>query len=395
MVTFWCRLHWNVSVWMAAEQLSGLRRPFSGHDRRFWPGFKAQRTVSDLLAFCLHPVWITLRVTMVASKQLAVSVHGAAVRSLWSRFTYVSEWTGEEKQQAKMRSSPPGSLRSTISGMSNVWNSVWSLVRCGQGNINHFSRFVCKWWREAGTEKLLVKAIIHKKDFVNVTKAQKTKAHKYDPVILNTKATTMQTFSTVFQCDCSNLVVSITHRKYWQRSQENGPIDFHSWKQWSHWQTGAAHRCQKTFVCGEQTHNVGALMGHKHWNVVIEIDTININVEKVSLPVHCPVREEPFCRPPLTFIFSLLHPLASIKMQAFFGVAAGRSAKNTSFSVTDSSKEETSISWSTVGKKSNYLPNNVNYECTYFLSKWCTDLNYNRCDRMICEWCDSVGRKWK
>lgn len=52
--------------------------------------------------------------------QLAVSVHGAAVRSLWSRFTYISEWMGEEKQQAKMRSSPPGSLRATISGMSNV-----------------------------------------------------------------------------------------------------------------------------------------------------------------------------------------------------------------------------------------------------------------------------------
>lgn len=208
-----------------------------------------------------------------------------------------------------------------------------------------------------------------KRLFCKYDKGPKDKGAQIRSCHFEHEATTMQTFSTVFQCDCSSLVVSITQRKYWQRSQENGPIDFHSWKQWSHWRTGAAHCCQKTFVCGEQTHNVGALMGQKHWNVVIEIDTININVEKVSLPVHCSVGEKPFCRPPWTFIFSLLHPLASIKVQAFFGVAAGRSAKNTYFSVTDSSKEETSISWSTVGKKSNYLSNNVNNECTYFFVK--------------------------
>lgn len=145
-------------------------------------GFDLVSKPSEPLAarwlFVRTTVWITLRVALAASKWCSWQWARTGLQSgvSGSSSAYISERTGEEEQRAKMRSPPAGSLRAAISGMSKVWNSVWSPVHC-----SHFPRFVCKWWREAGTEKLLLKAVLHKKkkdSFVNLTKAQKTKARK-------------------------------------------------------------------------------------------------------------------------------------------------------------------------------------------------------------------------
>lgn len=180
-------------------------------------------------------------------------------------------------------------------------------------------------WETAGQSPAFTK----EESFVNMTKAQKTKAHKCDPVILNTKQQSCcMPCRLFFQCDCSNLVLSIIKWKILAKISRKQADGFPLLKT----MTGAAHRCQKN-ICvvnnpqcrsfnGTGPMTCGHWDGHNEYHCWESFPTFPLSSEWKAHP-----------SPSFNLLVSICYMCwIPLKCKHFFlDGAAVPSAKNTSF----------------------------------------------------------------
>lgn len=159
-----------------------------------------------------------------------------------------------------------------ISGMSEVWDSVGSVVRCSQGNTNHFSG-LCANDGGKQTRMQLIKAHHLRDKSSEIQSSHLITRHQPQGIIPNATAATLcyklsNKYADMDLKKTSWLISTVESLTDWSRSMLPENI---------------------CVVINPQ------LMGQKRWNGVTEMDTVNISACQLSSQWNT------FCCPPLNF----------------------------------------------------------------------------------------------